>query len=233
MNHRKKFLKNLRALCCYTLLLVLFISVSGCSQGTAAPKSSGSGQALNELAKSEVKEYQGKNLSSITDLKPEAINGTQYIDISTYKLKIDGLVGNPVELSYDQVLSNTQYTKLVTLNCVEGWSADILWEGVLLKDLFDQVQVKPNANTVIFYAADGYTTSLPLQTILDNNLILAYKMNNVPLPSELGYPFQLVAEDKLGYKWIKWVTRIELSNNSNYKGYWESRGYSNEANVKN
>jgi DMSO/TMAO reductase YedYZ molybdopterin-dependent catalytic subunit len=56
-------------------------------------------------------------------------------------------------------------------------------------------------------------------------------MNNITLPAERGFPFQLVAESKWGYKWIKWVTEIELSDNLNYKGYWESRGYSNNGNL--
>ena len=62
--------------------------------------------------------------------------------------------------------------------------------------------------------------------------MIAYKMNNVTLPPERGYPFQLVAESKWGYKWIKWITAIELSNNHDYKGFWESRGYSNSGNLR-
>ena len=61
--------------------------------------------------------------------------------------------------------------------------------------------------------------------------MIAYKMNNVILPPERGFPFQLVAEQKWGYKWIKWITKIELSNNTNYKGFWESRGYNNDGNL--
>jgi len=66
---------------------------------------------------------------------------------------------------------------------------------------------------------------------MDNDILLAYKMNDVILPPERGFPFQLVAEDKWGYKWIKWVKEIELSDNVNYKGYWESRGFSNEGDL--
>jgi DMSO/TMAO reductase YedYZ molybdopterin-dependent catalytic subunit len=106
-------------------------------------------------------------------------------------------------------------------------------EGVLLEDLFDDVEVKENANTVIFHSYDGYTTSLPLQTVLDKDLIIAYKMNDIVLPPERGFPFQLVAEDKLGYKWAKWITRIELSDDPDYEGYWEQRGFTNEADVNN
>jgi DMSO/TMAO reductase YedYZ molybdopterin-dependent catalytic subunit len=56
-------------------------------------------------------------------------------------------------------------------------------------------------------------------------------MNGVILPPERGFPFQLVAESKYGYKWIKWVTTIEISSDANFRGYWESRGFSNEANL--
>ncbi len=60
---------------------------------------------------------------------------------------------------------------------------------------------------------------------------MAHKMNGVTIPPERGHPFQLVAESKWGYKWIKWITKIELSDDENYKGYWESRGYSNSADL--
>jgi DMSO/TMAO reductase YedYZ molybdopterin-dependent catalytic subunit len=93
------------------------------------------------------------------------------------------------------------------------------------------VQPLPQANTVIFYAVDGYSTSFPLEYLQSNQIIMAYKMNNATLPPERGFPFQLVAESKWGYKWIKWINKIEVSDNSNYTGYWESRGYSNTGNL--
>jgi len=214
---------------CYIILSIfILLGFSGCSSGNNS-----SNESLKKLAATEVKEYNGKKLSSITDFIENSIKGPQYIDVNIYRLKVDGLVQKPTDFKYADILANTKYTKVVTLNCVDGWSVDILWEGILLKDIFDKVKVKSGANTVIFYAADGYSTSLPLQTILDKNMIIAYKMNNVVLPPERGFPFELVAEDKLGYKWIKWITRIELSNNPEYKGYWEERGFSNGADVKN
>lgn len=220
----------------FLLVSVLLISAffTGCAQSVTDPKpETNTGTSLEELAAAEVKDYKGKDLSSILDFRENSIKGPQYIDISTYTLKVDGLVEKPTDFTYDQVLKNTPHTKVVTLNCVEGWSVDILWEGFLLKDIFNAVQVKSDADTVIFYSYDGYSTSLPLQIILDKDIILAYKMNGLVLPPERGYPFQLVAEDKLGYKWAKWITRIELSSDSDYKGYWEQEGYSNEANVDN
>jgi DMSO/TMAO reductase YedYZ molybdopterin-dependent catalytic subunit len=200
----------------------MLFSLTACNRNT-------SDDGLRELAKVEIKEFDGKALSSILEFRENSIEGPQRIEIETYKLKVDGLVNNPTDYTYDDVLANTKYIKPIRLNCVEGWSVDILWEGILLSDIFNKVDVKDTANTVIFYAEDGYSTSLPLDTILEKEMMLAYKMNGVILPPERGYPFQLVAEDKLGYKWIKWITRIELSDDEDYLGYWEERGYDNEA----
>jgi len=66
---------------------------------------------------------------------------------------------------------------------------------------------------------------------MDNDILLAYKMNEIILPAVRGFPFQLVAESKWGYKWIKWVTKIELSDDEDYQGFWESRGYNNEGDL--
>ena len=210
------------------LVLLLSLLFYGC--GTSNDDTS-SQTDLQELTKIEVTEYEGKDLSSLTDFRENSIKGPQYINTDVYTLTIDGLVEQPNSLTYDEVLDNQKYTKVVTLHCVEGWSVDILWEGILLADLFEAVDIQESADTVIFHSEDGYSTALPLQTIMDRQLMIAYKMNGVVLPPERGFPFQLVAEDKLGYKWIKWITRIELSDDANYKGYWEQRGFGNEADV--
>lgn len=210
------------------LVLLLSLLFFGC--GTSNDDTS-SQTDLQELTKIEVTEYEGKDLSSLTDFRENSIKGPQYINTDVYTLTIDGLVEQPNSLTYDEVLDNQKYTKVVTLHCVEGWSVDILWEGILLADLFEAVDIQESTDTVIFHSEDGYSTALPLQTIMDRQLMIAYKMNGVVLPPERGFPFQLVAEDKLGYKWIKWITRIELSDDANYKGYWEQRGFDNEADV--
>jgi len=179
----------------------------------------------------EVKEYQGEQLSSVNDFRENSINGPQYVDINTYQLEVTGLVSNPKSYTYDQVKDFQSYQKVVKLDCVEGWSVNILWEGVMVKDILNDVKPLPQANTVIFYAVDGYSTSFPLEYLQKSQIIMAYKMNNATLPPERGFPFQLVAESKWGYKWIKWINKIELSDNPNYQGYWESRGYSNTGNL--
>lgn len=183
---------------------------------------------LEELQAVEIKEYEGADLSSITDFRENSIKGPQLIDIDSYVLKVTGLVTIPMEYTYSNVIDeHPNYEKVVTLNCVEGWSATILWEGVLVRDLIDEAGPSPDAKIVIFHAYDGYTTSLPIDYILDHDIIMAHKMNGVVLPPERGAPFQLVAESKWGYKWIKWITEIELSEDTDFRGYWEKRGYSN------
>jgi len=185
------------------------------------------GDNITSLTPVEVREYQGERLSSIADFRENSIRGPQYINRSAYMLELSGLVSRPLSLSYDQVINGYPvYEKEVTLFCVEGWEVTILWEGIRVEDLLANAGVNPDANTVIFYAADGYSTSLPLDYIKDRDILLAYSMNGVILPAERGFPFQLVAEDRWGYKWIKWVTGIEVSDDPAYRGYWEKRGYS-------
>ncbi len=180
----------------------------------------------------EIQEYQGQNLSSISDFRENSIKGPQQVDNATYRLTITGLVNKTMEYTYDDVLSSFQkYKKVVTLHCVEGWSVKILWEGFLVKDLLQEAGIDPRTQVIIFRAYDGYSTSLPLDYLLGNDILIAYKMNDVVLPPERGFPFQLVAETKYGYKWIKWITEIEISDNVNYTGYWESRGYPNNADI--
>jgi DMSO/TMAO reductase YedYZ molybdopterin-dependent catalytic subunit len=218
------------------MVVVVAILLCGAAVGTWMIVSdlAGKGTIENaeELQAIEIREYEGTDLSSIVDFRENSIKGSQYVDIDNYRLKVSGLVENPASYTFNETINDYQnYKKVVTLHCVEGWSVTILWEGVLLSDLIQEVGLSPNATTVVFHAYDGYTTSLPIDYIMDEEIILAYKMNGVPLPPERGAPFQLVAESKWGYKWIKWVTEIEISDNTDYKGYWERRGYSNDADL--
>jgi len=221
MHHKKSFILD-------SLLVGLIISfvLASLPIGILAETT----DETRTLESIEIREYEGKDLSSIGDFFENSIKGPQYINAENYTLTVSGLVNTQLELTYDETINNHQhFEKVVTLYCVEGWNVTILWEGISVKDLIADAGADPNANIVIFYAYDGYSTSLPLDYIIDNNILIAYKMNNVTLPPERGFPFQLVAESKWGYKWIKWITAIELSANEHYRGYWESRGYSNDA----
>ncbi|MFB0502704.1 MAG: molybdopterin-dependent oxidoreductase [Candidatus Bathyarchaeia archaeon] len=209
----------------YAILLMLAI-ISSSLIGIRLLMNDNTDETLDSV---EIRDYQGQKLSSMNDFRENSIKGPQHIDEENYRLVITGLVNRNMSYTYDDVIAEHKiYQKVVTLYCVEGWEVTILWEGVLVRDLVYKARVDPKADTVIFYAYDGYSTSLPLDYIVENNIMIAYRMNGVILPPERGFPFQLVAESKWGYKWIKWITRIELSDDANYRGFWESRGYSND-----
>jgi len=179
----------------------------------------------------ELREYEGTHLDPAVGPQDNSISGIQQIKEQDVQLSIDGLVNAPQRYSYVDVTALQSEERLVRLDCVEGWNATILWQGVPMNTLLDAAGVQPEANTVIFHATDGYTTSLPLSEIQEKNQLLAYDANGIALPPEMGYPFIFVAEDKWGYKWARWVNRIELSSDESYQGFWESNGYSNEGNL--
>jgi DMSO/TMAO reductase YedYZ molybdopterin-dependent catalytic subunit len=175
----------------------------------------------------------GHQLTPMSEQNNNAFKGTQYIDQATYVLTVDGLVDHPLKLSYADLLTYPQISQLMDLNCVEGWNFTAKWTGPALRAIFADAAVQSGAKIAIFYTADdpdGFT-SLDLSYINDNNIIIALKDNDLTLPFERGFPFQVVAMNKFGYKWAKWVTRIELSSDTSFKGYWEGYGYNNNADI--
>jgi DMSO/TMAO reductase YedYZ molybdopterin-dependent catalytic subunit len=184
-----------------------------------------------DLGEVEVREYRGKRLDAISSARENSIKGVQNVDVNDYRLAITGLVRTPRSLSYSEVTSLPAYQKVTTLNCIEGWSVTYLWRGVKIKDLLEGAGFDPRAKIVIFRSHDGYSTSLPLDFIVKRDILLAYSQNGIALPAERGFPFQVVAEDQFGYKWAKWITGIEVSNDTDFRGYWEQRGYDNTASV--
>jgi Sulfite oxidase and related enzymes len=201
------------------VLALVTLPISACSQVTY-PTVPGEVEAT---------EFQGVKLTPIKDQLNNALKGTQIINKDTYTLTIDGLVDHPLTLSYADLQAYPQISQLMDLNCVEGWNFNAKWTGPALSAIFQDAGVKPDAVIAIFHTTDvpdGYT-SLDISYINDNNIILGMKDNDITLPPNRGFPFQLVAKSKFGYKWAKWVTRIELSSNTNFRGYWERSGYPN------
>ena len=180
----------------------------------------------------ELRDANGTSLDSVTAYRETSIHGPPPVDIAAYQLEVGGAVNRPLNYTYGQVLDTFPHeSRVVTLSCVEGWDATSLFEGVAVIDLLEASNLSPDATTVVFAALDGYTTSLPLSAVRDRRLLLAYLVNNLTLPRSLGSPFILVAEDRWGYKWCRWVTGIEASTDTAYRGYWERRGYANDADV--
>ncbi len=213
------------------VMLALGLAVLGCGgDGSTSADGSAASQTSGEV---EATEFQGVELTPISDQGNNALKGTQVIDRDTYRLVVDGLVETPLSLSYDDLQAYDQESWLMDLNCVEGWSFTAKWTGPSLSAILDDAQVDSSAVIAIFHTADvpeGYT-SLDLNYIRNNNILLAFRLNDITLTPERGFPFQVVAKSKFGYKWAKWVTRIELSSDADFRGYWERGGYNNEADV--
>ncbi len=180
----------------------------------------------------EAQEYLGTRLTPLSKQRNNALKGTQHIDRDSYRLIVDGQVDNPLSLSYSDLTGLPEESRLVILHCVEGWDFVAKWTGPTLESILDKARPRETAKTVVFHTADasGYT-SLELDYILDKKIIIALKLNDVTLPPDRGFPFQVVAEGKFGYKWAKWVERIELVE-GDFRGYWESVGYNNNADIR-
>ena len=186
--------------------------------------------ASHTLPEIEAGEFQNLTLTPLREQGNNAIAGTQHIDKGAYRLHVTGLVENELNLSYNELLALPAYSEVAYMPCVEGWGFTAKWTGFRVTDLLNQTGLKPNAAYVVFHSSDGYSTGLPLQYLRENLTLMAYGINDVTLPPERGFPFQLVAEHKYGYKWAKWITGIEVFDRK-VAGYWESRGYSNTADV--
>lgn len=153
------------------------------------------------------------------------------IDLKTYTLTIDGEVGKPLKLNWENVLKLPKVESTGDFHCVEGWSVpNCKWEGIQFKQIVNLVNPKTNARFVTFECADGYTTSLSLPELLDDNVILAYRLDGRPLEEGIGFPLRLVVPSKYAYKSALWVTHIKFTVKKEL-GYWEKRGYSDTADV--
>jgi DMSO/TMAO reductase YedYZ molybdopterin-dependent catalytic subunit len=215
-------------------LLVIVILSTACGKSPAASGAASPANGdIKPAGEKEAVEFQGQKLTPLKDQRNNALAGTQHIDKNTYHLTVDGLVNNPLNLSYADLEALPQVSRLNTLNCVEGWDFIAKWTGPRLSDIFTQAGIQPEAKIAIFYTNDvqeGYS-SLDVSYIQSKDIMIALRLNDLTIPDERGFPFQVVAESKYGYKWAKWVTRIELSSNTSFRGYWETGGFSNQADV--
>ncbi len=190
-------------------------------------------QERSDYMPGEAREFQGVTLTPMSLQQSNAIKGPQELDRQTYTLTVEGLVDRPLTLSYDDLLRYPMVSKLIILHCVEGWEFNAKWTGPRLMDVLNSAGLKPGARIVIFETADyqpGYS-SLTLDYVQSLGILLGMKINDLTLPPERGFPFQVAAEGKFGYKWSKWVTRIVVSDNQDFRGYWETAGYNNDGSL--
>ncbi len=137
----------------------------------------------------------------------------------------------PVVLDWESFMRLPQVESVSDFHCVEGWSVlDCRWEGVPFKALAEMVKPKPAGRYVYFECVDGYTTSLPLEDLMGDDIILAHRLNGDELPQPLGGPVRLVVPEKYAYKSPMWLTRVTFMEEKRL-GFWESGIYSDSADV--
>lgn len=157
--------------------------------------------------------------------------GEPKIDLSTFTLEVTGLVDSSFSLSWDQIKNwRSVYSDTIIMYCIEGWEVWGNWKGILVSDLLDAAHLKADGTHVLFHCAENYSTALPISYLRLYKAILAYQVNDSRLQEHDGFPLRLIAFGKLGYKWAKWVNKLEVIDRSRI-GYWEGYGYSDRADV--
>lgn len=151
------------------------------------------------------------------------------IALSDWRLDVTGLVENPREYTWEEFMALPQLESVSDFHCVETWSVkDQKWGGVQFKTIAEAVGPMNKARYVLLEAYDTYTTSLPLNELMGDDILLAHRLNDVPLPQPLGGPMRLVVPHKYGYKSIMWLHKIVFSERDKL-GYWERGAYHNNA----
>jgi len=146
-------------------------------------------------------------------------------DMEGYRFKVFGLVENPIEMTYQEVLSLPAVELIADFHCVTRWSVkEIHWKGVQTKYILEMAKPKKEARFVMVHCLEGYTTNMPIEYLWEEDSILAYEMNGQTIPKRHGYPLRLVVPKLYAWKSAKYVWGIELMEKDS-PGFWEQRGY--------
>ncbi|MEZ4501006.1 MAG: sulfite oxidase-like oxidoreductase [Dehalococcoidia bacterium] len=147
------------------------------------------------------------------------------IDKSTWELRVFGLVGNELTFNWDQFQALSQVDERSDIHCVTTWSKyDNDWQGVRIRDLLTMARPLPEAKHVMFHSYGGYTTNVPLDELLDDDVLIAHTHNGEPLTAEHGGPARGVVPNLYFWKSAKWVRGLELLADDR-PGFWEMYGY--------
>lgn len=151
------------------------------------------------------------------------------VPLDRWSLIVDGAVESPLTLFWADFMALPQVEDVSDFHCVTTWSLmDSRWKGVPLATVIALARPAPDATHVMTYAYDGYTTNLPLEEALKDDVLLVHTWNGQPLPKEHGGPVRVITPQLYAWKGAKWVNRVELLTKDR-KGFWEERGYSNTA----
>ena len=147
------------------------------------------------------------------------------VNPSAWRLRVDGLVRQPLELSVDDLMRMPPVSYTVKHTCVEGWSAIATWHGVPVSAIMEYCRPLPTVRYINFVSFDsGYSNGWDLASALHPQTILAYGMNDQPLTPAHGAPLRLYSPTKLGYKLTKYLVSMTFTERRP-GGYWEDQGY--------
>lgn len=150
---------------------------------------------------------------------------TPKIDIDQWNIKLFGSVQRSILLDWNEIMDLAQVSIEAEFHCVTQWSKLLnTWDGVSFRSLIDFVDIKKEARYVMIHCYGGYTTNIPLDVLIDQDVILAYRHDKIDLSPEHGGPLRLVVPKRYGWKSAKWVNGIEFME-ENRAGFWESKGY--------
>ena len=198
---------------------------------TSGPLSIFSDPRISDLVASEVTDNRVFYRVDINPIPPQ-------LDFDTWTLNVHGKVNNPQTFDKNSLLQLATVDEYGTLECVSnsiyppaGLISNAKWTGVPLGTLLKQAGLLADSMYVVFRCADGYTVGVPIERALESGGLLAYKMNDVTLPDEHGFPLRTIVPGIYGMMNAKWITEIEVTDQV-YLGYWQQRGWSNDARIK-
>ena len=141
------------------------------------------------------------------------------IDINNYSLVVKGVVKNSLTLDYAQILAYPSVTQKAEIICPDTEDEWDEWTGVPVATLLNAAGLLPESTDIVFTGNDGYYVKLPLKTVLNSGVFLAYEMNGQPLSPDRGYPLRLVVTGTIGSDWLRWVTGIQVNSTlASYSG---------------
>ena len=157
-------------------------------------------------------------------------SGVPSWNMETWEFSVTGAVEHELTYSWEEFTDLPRETQRQDFHCVTGWSRfDNEFTGVTFPTIAERAGVRDDAEHVLFGSLDGYTTNLPVEECLREEVLFAFELNGQPLPSDHGGPLRVVTPHKYAYKGAKWVTSVTFLTEPR-RGYWEMRGYSNTAN---
>jgi DMSO/TMAO reductase YedYZ molybdopterin-dependent catalytic subunit len=149
----------------------------------------------------------------------------EHIDRADWRLSVTGLVDEPLSLDWNRLLALPAVEQTCDLHCVTTWSKlDTRWKGVRVSTLLEGAGLKPEARHVVAHAPAGWTTNLPLDELLKDDVLVAYEYEGAPITAEHGGPVRLLVPRLYLWKSAKWLTGLEFTADERL-GFWEVRGY--------